>query len=163
MKTIFTKSLLLIAACAANSFAAQPTLSDFSKLEGNWKIEMPANKQEKKFRLKYSFISKHSALVEVYGDPAKQTTQTIFHADNNRLMATHYCARGNQPRLVANEINGNQITFQFLDVTNLQSPKDAHMVRMAFKFIDDQHFEKEEVYLADGKEQSSTVRMIKAN
>lgn len=139
------------------------SLEDLAFLQGNWKIEKPVDEREQNFRLRYHFISRDSALVEVYGDPQKQTTETIIHADANRLMATHYCARGNQPRLIATEKQNNQIQFIFLDITNLENPNDPHMVRMTFRFIDKSRIQKEEVYKVNGKEESSAMTLISAN
>lgn len=139
------------------------SLQDLAFLQGNWKIEKPVDEREENFRLRYHFISRDSALVEVYGDPQKQTTETIIHADTNRLMATHYCARGNQPRLIATEKQNNQIQFRFLDITNLKNPKDPHMVSMTFRFIDKNKIQKEEVYKVNGKEESSTMTLVATN
>lgn len=131
-------------------------------LVGTWKISSPKSEWEESFRLTYRFISRDTALVEVYGDPQKQTTETIYHADGSNLMATHYCARGNQPRLKVKEArNKNILVFDFLDVTNLAHKTDPHMINMKFTFIDKDHFEKEEVYLVKGKEESSTMSLVR--
>jgi hypothetical protein len=162
IKNLFLAILLLSAFYGTTSIAQTISLQDFAYLQGSWKLENPLDERQTKFRLNYSFISRDSALVEVYGDPQKQTTQTIFHADQQRLMATHYCARGNQPRLIATTKDKNSIEFQFLDVTNLSNLNDPHMVRMTFKFIDTTHIEKEEVYKVNGKEESSTMKLVRA-
>lgn len=129
-------------------------------IEGNWKLIKPTTESEQMFRLRYHFISRNSALVEVYGDPAKQTTETIFHRDGENLLATHYCARGNQPRLKADPVkDANSVQFTFLDITNLNNKKDPHMVRMKYRFIDKDHFEKEETYLVDGQENTSLMSL----
>lgn len=137
-----------------------PGLQD---IVGVWKLTEPASEQEKNFRLNYHFISRDSALVEVYGDPAKQTTETIFHRDGEKLLATHYCARGNQPRLKASKLGSKNIEFTFQDITNLKNKNDPYMVRMKYTFIDKDHFQKEEVYLVGGREESSTMSLIRVN
>jgi hypothetical protein len=166
MKTeFFLFPLLLLISVLINPAVADSnamSLQDLAFLQGNWKLENPVDERETKFRLNYSFISRDSALVEVYGDPQKQTTQTIIHADQQRLMATHYCARGNQPRLVATTKESNKIQFRFLDVTNLANANDPHMVGMTFTFVDKTHIQKEEVYLVNGKEESSTMKLVRA-
>jgi hypothetical protein len=155
--------LLMLISLHSTNLVAEETLSlqDLKFLEGNWRLENP-NQENKNFRLRYHFISRDSALVEVYGNPNKQTTETIIHADKTRLMATHYCAQGNQPRLVAKKIKNHQIQFELFDITNLVNQKDPHMVRMTFTSLDKTHFKKEEVYLANGKEELSTMNLIKA-
>lgn len=146
---------------------AQTNAEKFAGLEnliGEWKFENAESNNEKSFRLKYHLISNDSALVEVYGNPAKQTTETVFHRDGANLLATHYCARGNQPRLNAIRSSAkNNVEFTFKDITNLKDQNDPHMVRMKFTFIDNNHFQKEEVYLVNGKEESSTMTLIRVN
>lgn len=133
-------------------------------LVGVWQFAKVESENDKSFRLNYHFISHDSALVEVYGDPAKQTTETLYHRDGKTLMATHYCARGNQPRLNAIQSSvKNTLEFNFKDITNLSNKNDPHMVRMKFLFIDKDHFQKEEVYLVNGKEESSTMTLVRVN
>lgn len=146
---------------------AQANVENFlglGNLVGVWKFSKAESENEKAFRLKYHLISHDSALVEVYGDPAKQTTETIYHRDGKNLLATHYCARGNQPRLNAIQASAkNSLEFTFKDITNLSNKNDPHMVRMKFTFIDKDHFQKEEVYLVKGKEESSTMTLVRVN
>ncbi len=150
-----------------SGFSVAQTSTDFDGLEaieGTWKLTKPASEHEQHFRLRYHFIARNSALVEVYGDPAKQTTETIFHRDGEALMATHYCARGNQPRLTgAAQSDSKHLQFNFVDITNLKNKKDPHMVRMKYRFIDKDHFEKEETYLVDGQEQTSLMSLQRVN
>jgi uncharacterized protein YkuJ len=143
---------------------ATPDFNGLEAIEGSWKLVKATTEHEQRFRLRYHFIARNSALVEVYGDPAKQTTETVFHRDGKALLATHYCARGNQPRLKASEKNDtHSLQFNFIDITNLNDKKEPHMVRMKFRFIDKDHFEKEETYLVDGREQTSLMSLQRIN
>jgi len=160
MKSFLVLAAFLLGGMGPAIAGPAVTLQDLKFLQGTWRLEHPANEREEAFRLRYHFISRDSALVEVHGDPQKQATQTVIHADRDRLMATHYCARGNQPRLIATEKRGDRIEFRFLDVTNLASPDEPHMVRMAFTRIDDTRIRKEEVYRVDGREEASTMSLV---
>lgn len=163
----YLKMLVPVFITMMSGIAGAQTTIDFSgleKIEGNWKLANATTEPEQNFRLRYHFIARNSALVEVYGDPAKQTTETIFHRDGDKLLATHYCARGNQPRLKASTKNEvNNLQFKFLDITNLKNKKDPHMVRMKYRFIDKDHFEKEETYLVDGQEKTSLMSLQRVN
>ncbi len=158
---------LFASCCALVSLVAQAQteLSNFSgNLVGVWKISEPATEEQKTFQLKYHLISRDSVLVETYGNPAKQTTATVYHRDGKNLMATHYCARGNQPRLTASPLSGEKnIEFNFKDITNLNNKNDPHMVRMKFTFLDKNRFQREEVYLVNGKEELSTMALVRVN
>ncbi len=129
-------------------------------LNGSWRISAPRTDAEKPFRINFRPISKGSALVETFGDPAKQITETIYHRDGERIMATHYCARGNQPRLLLDPSSTRAaLSFTFLDITNLKNKADPHMVRMDFKIIDANHIEIRETYAVNGELKESAMRL----
>ena len=54
---------------------------------------------------------------------------TVYHLDNGKLMLTHYCHAGNQPRMRASAFDPatGDLRFDFLDITNLANPKAGHM------------------------------------
>ncbi len=105
-------------------------------------------------------ISKGSALVETFGNPSKNITETIYHRDGNKVMATHYCAQGNQPRLVLDPVvSRDALSFSFLDVTNLVNKGDSHLVRINFKIIDRDHIERRETYAEKGKTDESVLQL----
>lgn len=86
-------------------------------------------------------------MVEAFTTPNGRETLTVFHPDGERLLATHYCGQGNQPRLTLGpNSTSTEMTFHFLDATNLKSREDAHLVRLVLKIRDDDHFEQTEVY-----------------
>ena len=65
---------------------------------------------------------------------------TMFHLDGERLILTHYCDAGNQPRMAATiSSDGKTIVFDFLEATNLLSSQAGHMQRVTFNFIDADH------------------------
>lgn len=161
------KSFLLsiIFATVALPVTATEAVNAFSGLQGlvgTWRLAAPKTDEDRAFRLTYKLISKNTALVEVYGNPNGEVTETLYHADGSSLMATHYCGRGNQPRLKATALNsGNELIFEFFDITNLVDPNDPHMVRMRYTFTGKDHFQKEEVYRVKGKEYGSIMSLIR--
>ena len=79
---------------------------------------------------------------------------TMFNMDGDRLLLTHYCEAGNQPRMTASASpDGKILTFDFMDATNLTATHPGHMQRVIFTFCDAEHH-KEEWHFAtgDGKE-----------
>jgi len=78
---------------------------------------------------------------------------SMFHLDGNRLLLTHYCAVGNQPRMVASlSSDGKIVTFDFLDATNLANPAAGHMNRVTFSAVDANHHTEEWRFVQEGKE-----------
>ena len=78
---------------------------------------------------------------------------SMINMDGDRLLLTHYCAAGNQPRMQATlSPDGKSITFSFVDATNLASPDAPHMKSVTFNFIDDNHHTEEWHFAVQGKE-----------
>jgi len=79
---------------------------------------------------------------------------TAIHMDGQRLVLTHYCVAGNQPRLVASEISddGRRIVFTFLDGTGMASRDTGHMDKVVFQLLDDDHYTTQWTWYAKGSE-----------
>lgn len=97
LTTLFLALILRLACPAAAGDGAQAAFRTLQGLVGSWRLTKPATDKQRAFRIIYRMISANTALVESFGDPAGQPTETIYHLDGDRLMATHYCAQGNQP------------------------------------------------------------------
>jgi hypothetical protein len=130
-------------------------------LAGSWKLATATSPRQEAFRISFKEISRGSALVETFGDPAGNVTETIYHLDGGHLLATHYCAQGNQPRLrLVKDDPKAGVEFAFHDATNLASEKASHLVRMRIR-LDGDRLEKDEVYLTDGKEEATTLALVR--
>ena len=98
-------------------------------LVGTWEAEG----KKRTVRFRYHLTGNGSAVVEtVYGDDLSNTIMsTVYHLDGERLMLTHYCGAGNQPRIQASVYDPRMrlLRFErFLDVTNL-SAAEAYYTR----------------------------------
>ena len=78
---------------------------------------------------------------------------TMLHLDgSDRLLLTHYCSMGNQPRMVASASpDGKTVTFKFLDATNLATPESGHMDRVVIAMADANHHTEEWNFVDHGK------------
>jgi hypothetical protein len=67
---------------------------------------------------------------------------TVYHPDGARIMATHYCAMGNQPRMAATALGdgGRTLAFSYLDATNVKDPDGEIMRGLVVTFQDADHF-----------------------
>jgi hypothetical protein len=84
----------------------------------------------------------------------KEDMISMFHMDGpDRLLMTHYCGTGNQPRMQASvSSDGKTFTFNFVDATNLSSPDAGHMQKMVLTLLDENHHTETWTYLDHGKE-----------
>ena len=80
-----------------------------------------------------------SAVMHVMGKGTPHEMVTMFHPDGKRLLATHYCAAHNQPRMaLVPGKEANQVAFEFVDGTNIAAG-DEHMKRVVITFVDADH------------------------
>jgi hypothetical protein len=62
---------------------------------------------------------------------------TMYHLDGAKLVLTHYCAMGNQPRMVlAPDSTRERLVFTFESAGNLASPDATHMRSGWIRFVD---------------------------
>lgn len=64
---------------------------------------------------------------------------TTFYRDKDTVLLTHFCVWGNQPRLKLKSVTdgGRRLSFDFLDITNLQSPDAYRTTTLEVIFKDD--------------------------
>jgi len=140
--------LLATTAVLADS-SAQKSFDKLKSLSGSWEGK---NSMGEVMHVSFRVTSGGSAVMsEIEGHGEDMIT--MFHMDGDRLLLTHYCTAGNQPRMVATASpDGKSIAFDFLDATNLASPQAEHMHRVVFTFPDADHHSEEWVFFKHGKE-----------
>jgi hypothetical protein len=146
---------------AIPSFAqsnAKATFERLQTLNGTW--EGKAN-NGKPVKVVFRSTSGGSALVsEILGE---ENMITVFHLDNDRLLMTHYCAAGNQPRMLASASpDGKTVTFTFIDGTNIPSPKAGHMSTLVINMPDANHHTEDWTFVEDGKETKEHFDAVRA-
>lgn len=130
-------ALALILALAATAALAQSpfhkSLDAIKSLSGEWAGTSPEGPVEVSFRV----VSAGSA---VLSEINHENMVSMFHLDGDRLLLTHYCAVGNQPRLQGSASpDGKTITFVFLDATNVLPSQPTLMHRVVITLIDANH------------------------
>ncbi len=152
MKThrlILPLTLLLVSTVAVAQSAAQKSFDQLKSLAGSWDGTLDGQTLHVSLRV----TSKGNALMHEMKGAGPDNPITMFNLDGDRLMLTHYCDAGNQPRMVATvSPDGKTVVFDFVDATNLLTSQMGHMQRVTFTFIDaDHHTEKWEFAMANGK------------
>ncbi len=83
----------------------------------------------------YRVTANGSAVEETLFPGSPHEMITVYHLDGNRLMLTHYCAAGNQPRMaLTRKSTPEKLDFNFAGGTNLKSSKDPHMHALRIRF-----------------------------
>lgn len=140
---------ILAATVAVAASDAQKSFEQLKGLSGSWEGKASDGKP---IQVDYRLTAMGSALMSEIKN-MKEDMITMFNLDGDRLLMTHYCGAGNQPRmLAAASPDGKTITFDFLDATNLASPDAAHMHHVVISMLDANHHTEEWTLSDHGKE-----------
>jgi hypothetical protein len=155
MKTSNRIALAVFVVLATTSALAQSdaekSFDQVKSLAGTWEGK---NSLGEPLQVSFKITSGGSAVMSEIAGHGNDNMITMFHLDGpNKLVLTHYCGAGNQPRMQAtNSPDGKTITFNFLDATNLPAPDAGHMHRVAITILDGNHHTEEWSFADHGKE-----------
>jgi hypothetical protein len=145
-----TGVVLLAAASAFAQTDAQKSFAQLKSLAGTWEGKTGEGKPvQVSFR---ETAGGATMMSEILGRGAEDMV-TMFYLDGDKLMLTHYCGAGNQPRMQATiSPDGKTFAFDFVDATNLPSLDAGHMRRAVFSIVDANRHSEEWTYANHGKE-----------
>jgi len=154
--------LVAIAFATATAFAqtnAQKAFNAIKNMPGTWEQHSPDGRT---LRVNFKVVSGGTAVMSEILIPNEDMISMIHLDGPNRLLLTHYCGAGNQPRMQASvSPDGKVITFNFFDGTNIP-PDGGYMQRMVLTLIDDNHHTEEWTFLDHGKEQKEFFDLHRA-
>ena len=118
---------------------ANAGLEKLKSLAGTWETKGPDGSAA---TVTYQVVSNGSVVMETISHSAEANMVTMYTVDGDRLMMTHYCGIGNQPRMRASVPSGDikELKFNFVDGANMKK-NDMHMHALDMKFVDDTHVE----------------------
>lgn len=134
-------AIALAATPASKTTAPTNAAAAFEKLKtlaGEWQADTPMGKATST----YEVIAHGSALVERETIGGHPPMMTVFHLDGGKLVLTHYCMTGNQPRMEAAGLDpqNGHVDFKFSGISNLSSPNSVHMRNARYMLTDATHF-----------------------
>jgi hypothetical protein len=152
-KSTHIAALIVIALAATASLAqsdAQKSFAQLKSLNGSWEGKGPGGSA---LHVSWRETAGGSAILSEILGTGPENMISMFHLDGpNRLLMTHYCGAGNQPRMQASvSPDGKTITFTFVDGTNI-APGAGHMQSMILTMLDDNHHTEDWTFLDHGKE-----------
>jgi hypothetical protein len=153
MKTLRIAACTLMLLSTTAVFAqsdAQKSFDHLKSLAGSWEGK---NSQGQPVQVSYRMTAGGSALMSEINGHGEDMISMIHLDGANRLLLTHYCAVGNQPRMLASASpDGKTITFNFVDATNLDTPQSGHMDHLVIAMLDPKHHTEEWNFTDHGKQ-----------
>ena len=144
-------AVALATACAVAQSDTQKAFTTIKSMPGTWE----GTSQEGPVQVTFKVVGGGTSVVsEILG---KEDMVSMFHMDGERLLLTHYCSVGNQPRMAASvSPDGKTFTFTYVDATNLSAADAGHMQQMILTVIDPNHHTEEWVFADHGHEHRVT-------
>jgi hypothetical protein len=141
--------LVLASAFAIADSDAKKSFDAMKTLQGSWTGK---NSGGEPINVSFRMTGGDTTLMsEIQG---RENMMSMIHMDGDRLLLTHYCGAGNQPRMQASmSPDQKTVIFDFVDATNLDSPKAGHMHRAVFTILSADHHTEEWDFIQDGKDQ----------
>jgi hypothetical protein len=141
IRTILGTALALFLLASAPLASAQemkparstPAFDQLKSLAGEW--------QGKNVKVIYSVVSNGSVVMEHMAPAGPEEMITMYSLDGDRIVATHYCAAGNQPTMQTGPspaANG-KYDFSFVRVSGTTTPDEGHMSALTLTIPDKDH------------------------
>src|SRR5262245_46653612 len=142
---------LLVVVVFATTHASDPGkgMERLKSLVGTWEGK---DEQGNPIQLTYKLVSDDNTLIETMdNDKHKESMITVYHIDGDKVMLTHYCSVGNQPRMKEVSSDATSISFSFIDGTNMKA-EDPHMHKLTIRWTDADHIVQEWTMQTEGKD-----------
>ena len=122
---------------AATKAGPAPTaaLERFKSLAGEW-VSATDGPFFKKGDLvaRYAVTAGGSTVVETVFPGTEHEMVTVYFADGDDLVLTHFCMGGNQPRMRAKSPGASRVEFAYDGGSNIDPARDRHMHSAVFEF-----------------------------
>ena len=163
MKMTFGFSLILrIAAClicgsarAGDKRPPTPAQGAFQKLRGlagEWHGRAGDREKGMEATVIYKTTAAGNTVMETLFPGTAHEMVTMYYLEDGKLVLTHYCAAGNQPRMaLTKKSTPDTLDFNFIGGANISSRRDGHMRAARIRFIGKDVLESEWDYFQDGK------------
>lgn len=137
---------------------ANKSFHQLAGLEGKW---VGKGSEGQPVEVTFRMTGGGSALLSEIHGHGPENMITMFHLDGDRLLMTHYCGAGNQPRMKVIASDAKSVSFEFFDGTNIKAG-DGHMQRVTFTQPDAMHHTEEWVFLDHGTEHKQVFTLERA-
>jgi hypothetical protein len=145
---VLSLALLLTTASAHAELPANQVFEQLKSLVGTWENK---NSSGHVLKVNYRLTAVGSVLVETWTMSPERESMTLYHMDDQALIATHYCPIGNQPTLQLKSVTGSLFKFEFRSATNLPDSKAAHEHLFEVELLDNNKYRRKETYLENGE------------
>ena len=154
-------AMLLLGSASSGQMAKNAGFEKLKSLAGTWEGTMGEGGE--KFTTTYRVVSNGTAIEETINGVHAADMVTLYTPDGEKLVMTHYCAAGNQPRMETKPVATDQkdFDFSFVGATNLASASAGHMHHLKITIEDENHITQAWTWSENGKEKIEAFHLTR--
>jgi hypothetical protein len=131
-------------------------------LAGEWQGRIGDREQGPPMTVLYRTTAAGNTVMETLFPGTPHEMITMYHLDTGKLVLTHYCAAGNQPKMaLTKKSTADVLDFNFIGGANIQSRRDGHMHAARLRFEGKDGLAAEWDYFQDGKKAETKKFFLK--
>jgi hypothetical protein len=147
----------LAAQAGTGAFSGKEAFGILKTLAGEWQGTSSEAGKSLSVSVIYRVTSAGSAVLETLFPGTDHEMVTVYHLDKGKLVLTHYCAAGNQPRMALHKNSTPQdLVFEFKGGSNINPRKDMHMHAVRIRLESADHIIGEWTGFSGGKAMDAT-------
>jgi hypothetical protein len=141
--TVLSFSMLVAGAAVADhampAKAVPKEMESLKKLVGTWQGKAKMGPQEVPVTIVYESTAGGTAVLERLfpGTPHEMTS--VYTAEGDKVVMTHYCAMGNHPKMTLKRADAKGLAFEMAGTDGLGAAKEPHMHAMTVSWVDADH------------------------
>ena len=147
---LLVATLALAAPAAAGPADGKAAFERLKSLAGEWQGTVGAQGGPPA-SIRYEVGSGGTIVRELLFPGTEHEMLNVYHLVDGQLVATHYCAMGNQPRFKLEAATADELVFGFAGGTNFVPEKDPHIHDGRIKFVAPDRIEEDWTAFAAGK------------
>lgn len=131
-------ALACFTSSAADKPVASPAQDAFNRLKGlagEWHGRIGDREKGEEATVIYRVTAAGHTVQETLFPGASYEMITMYFLEGGKLVLTHFCAAGNQPRMaLTKKSTPDALDFNFIGGTNIKSRRDGHMRSARIRF-----------------------------
>jgi len=151
---LMATAIIALAASVGGPVDGKAAFERLKSLAGEWQgtaggePRMPAS-------VRYELGSGGTIVRELLFPGTEHEMLSVYHLVDGQLVATHYCAMGNQPRFKLQAATADELVFGFDGGTNFAPAKDTHVHDGRIRMVGPDRLEASWTVFAGGKQTGS--------
>ena len=163
--SLLTACLTCASVRAGEKGSSTPAQAAFNKLKGlagEWHGRAGDREKGMEATVIYKTTAAGHTVMETLFPGTTHEMVTMYHLEDGKLVLTHYCAAGNQPRMaLTKKSTPDALDFNFIGGANISSRRDGHMHAARIRFAGKDVLESEWDYFQDGKKTDTKQFFLK--